>query len=46
MFYFDCEVYVIGGVDDVDLVFVLEVGYGGRCDCDVVFFFLFYLVGG
>lgn len=53
MFYFDGEVNVFGGIDDVEVVFwqgfvyvFLECGGGSGLDCDVMFLFLFYLVYG
>lgn len=53
MFYFDSKVYVFRGVDDVNFVLIellfyirLEISCCSRCDSNIMFLFLFYLVYG
>lgn len=46
MFYFDCEIDVVWGVDQVDWVIILLNVCGGVGNCDIVFFFEFYVIYG
>lgn len=44
MRYFNCEVNVIWGIDDVYFVIFLYRGCSCRGNCNIVFLFLSYLV--
>lgn len=44
MFNFNSEVYVFRSIDDVNVVIFLSSSCCSRCDSDIMFLFLFYLV--